>query len=107
MFDKHQVELKRQKSMPDESMDIRMRRLETINAVILRTLNAVVEMGVGFRELRQLLPAESTESDKVQFRNGYNSQAADDRDPIGSLIQELRGAVKIGQEELAKYGEAV
>jgi hypothetical protein len=104
---KHQVELRRQKSMPDESMDIRMRRLETINAVILRTLNAVVEMGVGFRELRQLLPAESTESDKVQFHNGYNSQAADDRDPIGSLIQELRGAVKIGQEELAKYGAAV
>jgi hypothetical protein len=104
---KHQVDLRRQKSMPDESMDIRMRRLEAINAVIFRTLNAVVEMGVGFRELRQLLPADSTESDEAQFRKGNASQANEDRDPVGSLIRELRGAVKIGQEELAKYGAAV
>jgi hypothetical protein len=104
---KHQADLRRQKSMPDESMDIRMRRLETINAVLFRTLNAVVEMGVGFRELRQLLPADSIESNKAQFRIGYGNQANEDRDPVGSLIRELRGAVKIGQEELAKYGATV
>jgi hypothetical protein len=103
----YQARLNHQKSMPDESMNIRMKRLETINAVILRTLNAVVEMGVGFRELRQLLPTESTGSDEAQFRKRYNSQADEDRDPVGSLIRELRGAVKIGQEELAKYGAAV
>ena len=84
-----------------------MKRLEIINAALFRTLNAVVEMGVGFRELRHLLPAESTESDEAQFREGYDSQSGDDRDPVGSLIRELRGAVKIGQEELAKYGAAV
>jgi len=104
---KHQVDLRRQKSMPDESMDVRMRRLETINAVIFRTLNAVVEMGVGFRELRQLLPADSIESHEAQFRIGYANQTNEDRDPVGSLIRELRGAVKIGQEELAKYGATV
>ncbi len=105
---KRRADLRRQKSLPEESIDIRMRRLETINAVIFRTLNAVVEMGVGFRELRQLLPAEPTESNEAQFRKGYNSRVDDDdRDPVGSLIQELRGAVKIGQDELAKYGAAV
>jgi hypothetical protein len=84
-----------------------MRRLETINAVIFRTLNAVVEMGVGFRELRQLLPVESTGPKELLSHKGYNSHNDEDRDPVGSLIRELRGAVKIGQEELAKYGAVV
>ena len=103
----YQADIRRQKSMSDESLDIRMRRLETINAVIFRTLNAVVEMGVGFRELRQLLPAESTGPNELLSHKGYNSHNDEDRDPVGSLIRELRGAVKIGQEELAKYGAVV
>jgi hypothetical protein len=93
--------------MPDESMDFRMRRLETINAVIFKTLNAVVEMGVGFRELRQLLPAESAGIIEGPSLKEYHCHNDEDRDPVGSLIRELRGAVKIGQEELAKYGVAV
>lgn len=78
----HYGHLKRHKSMPDESMEVRIRRIEASNAMIVRALSAVLD---------KLLPVPSDQADH-------------DRDPIESLVQDLRSAVRMGQEELAKYG---
>jgi hypothetical protein len=75
--------LKRHKSMPDESMEMRMRRIEASNEMIVSKLNAVLE---------KLLPAPTCQDD-----SGL--------DTIELLVQDLRSAVRMGQEELTKYGQ--
>lgn len=40
----------------ENDLEARMRRLERSHAMILQTLSAVVQMGVGFKELQKFLP---------------------------------------------------
>jgi hypothetical protein len=84
---------------------VRLKDIERGNALMLQTLNAVIHVGVSFRELKQrvhlpLSPSSlsSSHAADAEMRRGTDGRAAADRDSIEPLMRELQEAARFNLE---------
>jgi hypothetical protein len=89
-----------------DSIEVRLKNIEHSNALLLRALNAVVRMGVGYCELKDMVPSplspsspSTTRGIDAKVRYGTDGQAAEDLGNIEPLMRELQEAARVSLED--------
>jgi hypothetical protein len=90
--------LRRSKSTQDSTVDARLRKLEKSNVMMLKTINALVEMGEGFRELQKLWPDEKLGPGphSAELRERLSETSEKGQDNVEPLMRELINAREPG-----------